>query len=60
MDFSTENNQNHYNEKRIFMFVQPFCVVSLVGRSERSDLRHGNLNEIRHIGGRYTRSDMAT
>ena len=27
-------------------------------RSERSDLRHDNLIIIRHIGGRYTRSDL--
>ena len=32
--------------------------LSLVGRSERSDLRLGNLSTIRHVGGRYTRSDL--
>ena len=32
--------------------------MSIVGRSERSDLRHGNLNTIGHVGGRYARSDL--
>ena len=32
--------------------------MSIVGRSERSDLRHGTLNEIRHVGGRSARSDL--
>ena len=32
--------------------------LSLVGRSERSDLRHGNLSTIRHVGGRSARSDL--
>ena len=32
--------------------------MSVVGRSERSDLRHGNLNIIGHVGGRYARSDL--
>ena len=34
--------------------------LSLVGRSERSDLRHENLNVLGDVGGRYTRSDMTT
>ena len=32
--------------------------MSIVGRSERSDLRHGNLNIICHVGGRSARSDL--
>ena len=32
--------------------------MSIVGRSEGSDLRHGNLNTIGHVGGRYPRSDL--
>ena len=32
--------------------------LSIVGRSERSDLRHGNLNIIGHVGGRYARFDL--
>ena len=32
--------------------------MSIVGRSERSDLRHGTQNEIRLVGGRYPRSDL--
>ena len=31
-------------------------VLSLVGRSERSDLRHGNLNVLEHV--RAERSDL--
>ena len=29
-----------------------------VGRSERSDLRHGKSNDIIRVGGRYARSDL--
>ena len=32
--------------------------MSIVGRSERSDLRPSNLNFIGHVGGRYARSDL--
>ena len=32
--------------------------MSIVGRCKRSDLRHGTLNEIRHVGGRCKRSDL--
>ena len=32
--------------------------MSIVGRSERSDLRHGNQNINGHVGGRYARSDL--
>ena len=32
--------------------------MSLVGRSEGSDLRPGNLNTIGHVGGRSARSDL--
>ena len=36
------------------------ALVSKVGRSERSHLRHVNPNEILCVGGRYARSDMGT
>ena len=32
--------------------------LSLVGRSELCDFRHGNLIIMGHVGGRYARSDL--
>ena len=40
------------------IFLLNGLTMSIVGRSERSDLRHGNLNVLGHVGGRYARSDL--
>ena len=40
----------------VVLYLPIFC--SIVGRSEHSDLRHGTLNVIGHVGGRSARSDL--
>ena len=37
--------------------IEKLPLILSVGRSERSDLRHANPNEIKCVGGRYARSD---